>query len=67
MNYWAQDNLSKRSHKNLICLEENEVQMFYIKFRKPVHFNMTYNFLLQFVVVHNIIAKGKEKYFKILN
>lgn len=50
-----------------MCLEENEVQMFYIKFRKPVHFNMTYNFLLQFVVVHNIIAKGKEKYFKILN
>lgn len=34
----------KWSHKNLMCLEENEVQMFYITFRKPVHFNMTYNF-----------------------
>lgn len=41
MNYGEQDNLSKRGHKNLMCLEENEVQMLYIKFREPMHFNMT--------------------------
>lgn len=29
-----------------MCLEQNEVQMFYITFRKPEHFSMTYNFLL---------------------
>lgn len=46
INNGAQYNLSKESHKNLMCLEENEVQMFYITFRKPEHFNMTYNFLL---------------------
>lgn len=29
-----------------MCLQESEVQMFYITFRKPENFNMAYNFLL---------------------
>jgi len=51
-----------------MCLEENEVQMFYITFKKAVHFNMTYNFTADIVfsaaVMGNIITGGKDKYSK---